>query len=538
MDSSDSKTATESSNGETEPGFRSRRAYLSGISASLIVGGTGCLDGSNPTDESEGVRGPLIDTPNPGSNDGPDRPNIVFILLDDLAFNAIGAAGWYPFLETPNIDRLVHEGALCENAFATTPLCSPARASFLTGTYAHRHGVVENQTRDPDPSLPTFAELLQADGYDTGFVGKWHMEPTAEPRDGFDYWLSFAGQGEHFNPTLNENGDRINVEGYMTDILNEHSLEFINQADSDQPFMLYSSQKAVHRPFKPAPRHDDRYDGEAAPKPPTWGDDYADKPEWMRRAFEYKPVNWEESKDKPIPETLDPGQWPAKHPKWINYLEMTLAVDEHVRDVMKKLDENGILDETMIVFTSDHGMMLGSHNRPTKSLPYEHSIRIPMLIRYPPLIEAGSSIGEMVLNLDIMPTFLDLAGVPVPDSCQGRSMLPLFQESGDYEWRDHFLLQYYQHSNIPGYQTWSAVRSRDWKYVTYPESPGSIDELYDLTVPADEMEMENLAVSPKKNQSKLSEMKSQLEELKAQTDFVPPEKIKSLRAEGKYPNDG
>ncbi len=187
-----------------------------------------------------------------------ERPNIVFILTDDQRFDALGFMGRPGFLKTPNLDRIAREGAHVRNAFVTTALCSPSRASFMTGCYAHKHGVVTNEGMDPDPSCPTFAQILQKAGYETAFVGKWHQAPKSDPRPGFDYWLSFKGQGVYEDPVLNENGREFRATGYMSDILTDHAVEFLEKK-RDKPFCMVLSHKAVHEPFTPAPRHKDRH---------------------------------------------------------------------------------------------------------------------------------------------------------------------------------------------------------------------------------------------------------------------------------------
>jgi N-acetylglucosamine-6-sulfatase len=444
------------------------------------------------------------------------RPNILFIMTDDQAVDAIGIAGRYDFLPTPNMDRLAREGATLTNAFVTTSLCSPSRASFLTGCYAHRHGVTENAKRDLPPTIPTFAQLLQKSGYETAYVGKWHMRPLAKPRPGFDYWLSFRGQGKYIDPELNENGRDFVKQGYMTDILTDYAVSWLQRPRS-KPFCMCLCHKAVHGPFTPAPRHQDAFADAKLPKPPSFDDTFAGKPKWLRRAFRYgaRRQIWLDSEGKPVPESLPPQQWQEQNPTRMDYLRALLAVDEGLGRVLDALEKTGQLDNTFIIFTSDNGFFMGEHRRGDKRLMYEASIRIPMLVRYPSLIRPGSKVDHMVLNVDVAPTMLELAGVSVPQPIQGRSIAPLLRGE-KIDWRQSFLYEYFQEAWLPGIPTMVGVRTRRWKYIQYPHLPGEIDELYDLD--NDPHELHNLATD-KKHAEALAKMKAELARLKKETGY-------------------
>lgn len=418
------------------------------------------------------------------------RPNIVVILSDDHRFDAMRCAG-DPRLETPGFDRLAAGGVRLRNAFVTTSLCSPSRASFLTGCYAHRHGVCHNEFRDPAESLPLFPELLQQAGYETAFIGKWHMLRRATPRRGFDHWLSFNGQGEYFRNTWNEDGVWSRTETYVTDELTDRAVNWL-QRPHDKPFLLYLSHKAVHTPLVPAPRHVNRY-ATTDFRPYDDPHDRLDlKPRWTDQAAVADPVA-----------------------EIRNYHRCALALDESVGRVLDELRRLGLEDDTVVVYTSDNGALQGEHGGLwDKRAAYEPSIRIPWLMRYPRRIDPGTTCDAMVLNLDLAPTLLELAGVAAPSLMQGSSCLP---QLGGAAGREEFLYEYFRElGQVP---TCLAVRTRDWKYVTYPDAPGLVTELYDLG--ADPGELFNLAGDPAQA-ARVAEMSGRLERLKKDTGFQMP----------------
>jgi len=449
----------------------------------------------------------------------PSKPNIVFVLIDDQAWNVLGKDGRYTFLKTPNLDQLSREGLTFENAFVTTSLCSPSRASFLTGSYAHTHGVYINSYGDPKPDVPFLPKVLQRAGYETAFLGKWHMKRGAEPREGFDYWLSFEGQGKYLDPPMNENGQDFEEKGYMTDILTAYATRWMKKT-REKPFCLFLWHKAVHAPFTPAPRDSAAFPGAKIPEYENWYDTMEGKPEWLRRGWLYglHNQNWKDSEGKPVPDKIEPHPWDPQHPRVMNYLRAMLAVDESMGNVRVCLEELDILDNTIIVFASDNGFFLGSHQRSDKRLMYEESLRIPLIIRYPEMINAGSKNSAMVLNIDVAPTLIELAGSAVPEAMQGESLVPLFNNQ-ETNWRESFLYEYYQESYAPGFVTATGVRNTRYKYIEYPDMTEDIDELYDLKT--DPGEMTNLIDSPV-YQTVKSEMKSELEKLKKQTGYFDP----------------
>lgn len=489
------------------PDRMSRREALRRISA---VGGGAALSSLGMT--GTGQAGPRR------------RPNIVFILIDDLCWNGLSCMG-HPFLQTPNIDRIANEGVSFDNAFVTISLCSPSRACFLTGTYAHVHNVRTNERDDYDPSLRSFPQILQGRGYETAYVGKWHMQPDPSPRPGFDYWLSFRGQGQHLDPDLNEDGEDFKAEGYMTDILTDYAVRWLER-DRDRPFCLYLSHKAVHGPFTPADRHKDAFAEAEIPEPASFKDTFEGKPEWIRAGFVRgaRREQWLANRDKPVPPKLDPGTWDPKNQNRLDHFRMMLSVDEGVGRVLSTLEERGVLDDTVVVFTSDNGYFHGEHRRGDKRLMYEDSIRIPLLVRYPGVAQVGLTPDEMVLNIDVAPTLLDLAGAEPPAFMQGMSFAPLL-EGQRVPWRSSWLYEYFQEGWLPGIPTMFGVRTERRKYITYPEID-DIDELYDLR--QDPHEMTNLAQDPA-HAEQLEQMRAELQRLLDETNYAPAPKPKPQR---------
>ncbi len=419
------------------------------------------------------------------------RPNFVFILMDDLRWDELRCMG-HPFVETPNIDRIAAEGTKFRNAFVTTPLCSPSRASFLTGMYAHAHGITDNTDRSAGSKmLDTFPRRLQASGYETGFVGKFHMGNDDLPRPGFDSWVSFPGQGTYHDPVLNENGRRAKTKGYTTDILSDRAVAFLERPHQ-RPFFLWLAHKAVHPEltqyadgtvsdpnggeFIPPDRYKSLYAGRTVPRRPNAMLPPQGKPALERKISGMPPLGAKTGTDD---ETIR------------NRLRMVKAVDDGVGQMLRVLEKSGELDRTVMIFTSDEGYFFGEHGLSyERRLAYEESIRIPLLVRYPRFVRAGATLDGFALNIDIAPTVLEMAGVKAGHPLHGRSLVPLLRgESPD--WRRSFLIEYYSDKTMPrishmGYQ---ALRTERWKYIRYKELEG-MDELYDLR--EDPYEMRNV----------------------------------------------
>ncbi len=428
-----------------------------------------------------------------GRDKNQKQPNIVFILTDDQRYDAMSCAG-HPFLKTPHIDRIAKEGVLFKNAFVTTSLCSPSRASFLTGCYAHTHEVFDNGGKDPNPAFATFPQLLQKAGYETAFMGKWHMAPSNSPRPGFDHWVSFSGQGNYNKNKLNVDGKVVSSEKYITDELTDYAAAFLKKKH-DKPFVLYLSHKAVHGPFTPAKRHANLYSGVEIESRNNPKDNLATKPPWGRQM------------DK---------DWKSQI---LSYFQTLSAVDESVGRVLDTLEEIDALDNTAVIFAGDNGYFHGEHGGMwDKRAAYEPAMRIPLIVRYPTLAGPGTDCKELILNIDLAPTLLELAGVPIPGTMQGQSWLGALQGRPG---RESFLYEYFQERGDKFKRpTVLAVRTKQWKYVTYPLDSSFTAELYDLQ--ADPEELNNL-IGDEKHAGTLNQLKDELEKLKQQTGFKFPD---------------
>jgi len=433
------------------------------------------------------------------------RPNIVFILVDDLRWDALGCIG-HPFAKTPNIDRIAKEGALFRNFFVSIPLCSPSRASFLTGQYPHTHGIIDNTDHSAlSHKLVTYPGLLHDAGYETAFIGKWHMGLDDSPRPGFDRWVSFKGQGVYNDPTLNVDGKSSKHSGYITDILNEYSVKFV-KSEHKKPFLLYLPHKAVHGPFTPAERHKNLYLDAVIKPTPSLDDSLEGKPA-VTRELENPAEQPSVKKSKVRKQTNEKAtRMPENAIR--NQLRALAAIDEGVGELFKALKEANQLDNTIIIFSSDNGFFWGEHGLADKRWAYDESIRDPLVIRIPRLIRPGTIIDQFVLNIDIAPTLLELAGVPIPKTMQGRSFLPLLKD-GKSSWRHAFFTEYFQEKQYPRTPTWQAIRTEQWKYIKYVDL-NDMDELYDLK--GDPHEMKNL-IKDSASQSTLKQMQSELDKL-------------------------
>lgn len=445
------------------------------------------------------------------------RPNIVFILTDDHRWDAMSNMG-HPLVKTPNMDRIRREGVRFANAFVTTSLCSPSRASFLTGTYAHTHGVFGNRGEEFDPNkTPSFPMLLKQAGYATGYVGKWHMARSSQPRPGFDYWLSFSGQGVYQDPLLNENGREFKAAGYMTDLLTDYAVKFL-ETKRDKPFCLYLAHKAVHGPFTPAERHKDLFADAEISKPASFDDTFAGKPRWQREAALGGAEGRKARKENEVPDSIPPAPWDGRREAQLDYYRTLLAVDDGIGRILETLEKSGQLDNTVVFFAGDNGYFHGEHRRGDKRLMYEESLRIPLLMRYPSLVKPNSTINEMVLNIDVAPTILELAGVNPPAGMQGKSFAPL-AAGKQIPWRQSFLYEYWV-DLTPTIPRMVGVRTSAWKLVEYPDLD-DIPELYDLS--SDPHEMTNLAADPA-HAKRVAELRGELERLMDETGYRSPER--------------
>jgi arylsulfatase A-like enzyme len=453
--------------------------------------------------------------------DAHPRPSIVFLLSDDQSYWTMGHEG-EPWMRTPGMDRLAAEGARFTRAFVTTSLCSPSRASFLSGRWARSHGVLDNKTELP-PDLPTFASEFQAAGYDTAYVGKWHMGWQRE-RPGFDVSASYVAQGTYQDAVFELNGEPVKTVGWVDDVATDYALEFLRKV-RDVPFLLVVGFKSPHAPPEPAERLLGLYEGATLALPKN----LAAIPPYPRA----KELN--QLVEKGIQRTPYgvPEDWVGllgkarkkRHPKegmnWLKphrlaYHQLIAGVDENVVRILDLIDELGLTENTIVVYASDNGLCDWAHGTFIKRAAYEESIRVPLLVRYPPLVRPGMSVDRLALNVDLAPTLLELAGVEAPDAIQGRSLVPLL-EGRETEWRTSFV---YENFYEPPFETPTlyALRTETWKLVEYPGFPGWT-ELFQLV--EDPHETENLAGS-KEHGAILTALRAELAERERGIGPRPP----------------
>jgi N-acetylglucosamine-6-sulfatase len=411
--------------------------------------------------------------------------NVIFILSDDHRYDFMGFLGKPKFLETPNMDRLAREGAYIKYATVSTSLCSPSRASILTGQYAHRHGVVDNNTRVPQGTR-FFPQDLQKAGWQTAFMGKWHMgHASDEPRPGFDRWISFRGQGVYYNPTFNIDGKQVKREGHVSDLLTDYALDWIEKGrDRDKPFMLYLSHKAVHAMFEPPKRYLGKYENVKIEYPENMADteeNYKGKPRWVREQRN----SWH-GVDYMYHGQMDFDTF------YRRYCETLLSVDDSIGRIIKYLKDSHLAEDTLVMYMGDNGFVLGEHGLIDKRHMYEESMRVPFLAWCPGMIKPGTIIENLIQNIDIAPTILDVAGIETPARMDGKSFLPILQ-GRKIPWRDVAFYEYYWERNFPQTPTTHGVRTNRYKYIHY-HGIWDIDELYDLK--EDPEEMHNLIDSP------------------------------------------
>ena len=456
------------------------------------------------------------------------RPNIIFIMTDDHASHAMSCYG-SRINKTPSMDRIASEGARFDNCFCTNSICAPSRATILTGTHTHINGV-KTLGDKLDNTLPNMAKMFQKNGYSTAMVGKWHLgqgekyQPT-----GFDFWSVLPHQGDYFDPTMIEMGERQIFPGYVTDIITDKSLNWLENRDKEKPFMLMCHHKAPHRPWLSDDKHRDMYKDEDIPLPDTFFDDYENRSEAAKRAtmrvdrhlssLDLKidiPEGFEKMDRLPLPddiEGLSYTTWEGeeitfsdikelkawKYQRYIKeYLRCIASVDDNIGRILDWLDENELTENTMVIYTSDQGFFLGDHGWYDKRFMYEESLRMPLIIRYPDKIKAGTVHDEMVLNLDFAQTFLEAAGIDEPDYMQGRSFLPILEGETPEDWRTSMYYRYWMHLAHHNVAAHYGIRTMRYKLIYYYGkalgTSGSIDkdtpgewELFDLENDANEM---------------------------------------------------
>jgi arylsulfatase A-like enzyme len=472
-----------------------------------------------------------------GQSTNAAQPNILFIMADDHAAHAMSCYG-SKINKTPNLDRIAREGMRFNNCFVVNSICTPSRAAILTGKYSHINGVtVFNRF---DGRQPTVAKILQKAGYHTGMIGKWHLmsDPT-----GFDYWNILPGQGKYHDPDFIEKGERKKISGYATDIITDLSLQFLKDRPRDKPFFLMCHHKAPHRPWEPDAKHASLYEDIDIPEPETFNDDYrtrsaaaAEATMRIDRNLTHQDLKvtpppglkgkqlaeWQQAVDQEMTVVVHgekktiSGQelkkW--KYQKYIkDYLRCIASVDENVGRLLDYLDQSGLSQNTIVIYTSDQGFFLGDHDWFDKRFMYEESLRMPFVIRYPSQIKSGSINDSMILNVDFAPTFLEYAHIPVPSDIQGKSLKPLLEGKRPESWRRSMYYRYYHYPGDHKVQQHYGVRTERYKLIYF----NRIDawELYDLQ--KDPTEIRNI-YEEKDSAVIVQQLKKELKRLRTELD--------------------
>ncbi|HEY5314562.1 MAG TPA: sulfatase [Pirellulales bacterium] len=448
------------------------------------------------------------------------RPNVLVILCDDLRWDALGCAGNL-YVHTPHIDRVAGEGVFFPNAFCTTSLCSPSRASILSGLYAHAHGVLNNFTEYPT-DLPSFPRSLQQAGYNTAYIGKWHMgESNDEKRPGFDYFVTHRGQGKYFDTEFNVDGKRQVVPGYYTHVVTQMAEDWLKRP-RQQPWMLMLGHKAPHSFYLPEPKYAHAFDAVDVHYPDS-AFRLQDKPDWIRQRLYtwhgiYGPLfEWRKKFPDDRPEAVKDFAAMTRA-----YWGTVLSVDDSMGRLYALLEQTGQLDNTLIVFMGDNGLLNGEDGMVDKRTMHEASIRIPLLVRYPGLAKPKQPgrVPQMILTEDIAPSILEICGAPPLPKIHGRSWVQLVR-GGDPAWRKAFFYEYNYEKQFPYTPNVRGVRTDRWKYIHYPHGDGSPDrhmaELYDLA--SDPQELHNLINDPAEA-PRIAELKGELARLMRETGIV------------------
>lgn len=474
----------------------------------------------------------------PAQGEDPEkRPNVLLVLCDDIRWNALGCMG-HPHLKTPHIDSLAAEGLLFENSFCTTSLCSPSRASILSGLYAHAHGVTNNFTEYPD-DMGTFPRQLQSAGYETAYIGKYHMgENNDEPRPGFDYFVTHKGQGKYFDTEFNFNGkQRKVVEGYYTTVVTDMAEKWISGRSNKQPWMLMLGHKAPHSFYFPEPKYEKAFEDVEVNYPHS-AFHLDGKPEWIQKRLTtwhgiYGPIfDWR----KDFPDMSAAGV--VDFERMVRaYWGTILSVDDSMGRLVSLLQQRGELDNTVVIFMGDNGLLEGEHGMVDKRTMHEASIRVPLIMRYPKLTNHGSHrVREQVLTVDLAPTLCELAGTSPLPNVHGRSMVKLLT-SEDRDWRTAWFYHYNYEKQFPYTPNVRGIRTDRWKLVRYPHGDGGPDrhmaELYDIV--NDPMETNNLIQEPDQ-QTRIQELSQQLTVLMAETGIVDDEMPMDEGIKGELPD--
>jgi len=431
------------------------------------------------------------------------RPNIVWIFSDDHAYQAIGAYGGrlQPCNLTPNIDQLAEEGMIFQRAYVGNSICAPSRATLLTGKHSHLNGKYDNRGGF-NHDQPQFQKVLQRHGYQTAMIGKIHLDGKMQ---GFDYWEVLPGQGRYENPIFITEQGKTTYQGHSTDIITDRAMNWLDGArDKTKPFMLMVHFKAPHRSWIPAERFRKAFRDRTFPEPETLLDDYRGRGtaahqqdmtirDTMTLDRDLKLNRWADRKAdfaQKNPTGNDLVRW--KYQAYMrDYLACIAGVDENVGRLLKHLDETGLADNTVAMYSSDQGFYLGEHGWFDKRFMYKESFRTPLLARWPGVIEPGSKNDDLVQNIDFAETFLDIAGAPIPEDMQGRSLVPLLKNKTPDDWRDSLYYHYYEYPAVHSVRRHEGVANKRYKLIRFygPDVPGGEQwELYDLKTDPNEMQ--------------------------------------------------
>jgi arylsulfatase A-like enzyme len=486
-------------------------------------------------------------------------PNILIIFSDDHAYQAISAYG-SKLMQTPNIDRIAKQGAIFKNVFVTNSLCAPSRATLLTGKYSHTNGLKINHISNPfNVQQQLFPRILQQNNYQTAWIGKWHLQTLP---DGFNFWKVLNDQGQYYNPQfINMKNDTVVHPGYVTNLITDFAEEWIGNRDTSKPFCLVVGEKATHREWLPDLQDLGSFDDKTFAMPPNFYDDYkgriaaqnqdmtVDKTMVLKTDLKlhadyvksgiynrFSPqqkeifYNYYENK---VSKDFDAHQYTGdalvkwKYQRYLkDYLATAKSLDRNIGLLLDYLDKNKLAENTLVIYASDQGFYMGEHGWFDKRFMYEESLRTPMVMRYPGTIQPGSSINEMIVNIDFAPTLLQAAGVKVPEDMQGTSFLPLFKKNnGNTVWRKAMYYHYYEYPQPHRVAPHFGVRTQNYKLIRF-YGPANFWELYDLR--NDPHEMKNI-YGIKANEKLTAGLKKELENLIRQ--YKDDEALEIMRKE-------